>query len=104
MDVQHRTRPIHPGEVLARRLDDLDLTIKAFAGELAVPVSRVSAILKGRGRINADTALRLARYFGTTPEFWVYLQQTYELRVAELEAGEEINAQVQPRACLDPSR
>lgn len=104
MDVQNRTRPVHPGELLARRLDDLDLTIKACARDLAVPVSRLSAILKGRGRINADTALRLGRYFGTTPEFWVYLQQAYELRVAELEAGDEINAQVRPRAWADPSR
>lgn len=93
---------MHPGEILAEELDDLGLTVKALAGELAVPVSRVTAILKGRTRVNADTALRLARYFGTTPEFWLSIQQSYELSSAEREFGAEINAQVQPRVSADP--
>ena len=95
--------PMHPGEILAEELDDLGLTVKALAGELAVPVSRVTAILKGRTRVNADTALRLARYFGTTPEFWLTIQQNYELHSVERECGAEIKEQVQPRVPADPS-
>jgi len=100
--VRNGSPPIHPGEILSEELDDLGLTVKALAGELAVPVSRVSAILKGRTRVSADTALRLARYFGTTPEFWLSVQQNYELHAAERESGAEIKEQVQPRASLDP--
>ena len=77
--------PVHPGEILAD------------AGHLAVPTNRITAILNGQRGVTADTALRLARYFGTTPEFWLNLQKTYELRAAEIESGDEINAQVQPR-------
>lgn len=95
---------MHPGEILAEELDDLGLTVKALAGDLGVPVSRVTAILKGRTRVNADTALRLARYFGTTPEFWLAIQQNYELHSAERESGAEIKEQVQPRASAGPGR
>jgi len=89
--------PVHPGEILADELDELGLTANALAGQLAVPTNRVTAILKGQRGVTADTALRLARYFGTTPEFWLNLQKTYELRLAEIESGEEINTQVHPR-------
>ena len=89
--------PVHPGEILADELEELGLTANALAGHLAVPTNRVTAILKGQRGVTADTALRLARYFGTTPEFWVNLQKTYELRLAEIQSGDEINAQVHPR-------
>ena len=89
--------PIHPGEILADELAELSLTANALAGHLAVPANRITAILKGQRGVTADTALRLARYFGTSPEFWLGLQQTYELRVAEIGSGDEINAQVRPR-------
>ncbi len=89
--------PVHPGEILADELEELGLTANALAGHLAVPTNRITAILKGQRGVTADTALRLARYFGTTPEFWLNLQTTYELRVAEIESGDQINAQVQPR-------
>ena len=97
-------RPVQPGEILAENLDDLGLSAKALACQLAVPVSRSSAILKGRTRVSAETALRLARYFGTTPEFWMSFQQNFELHAAELDFGDDINHEVQPRACPDPSR
>ena len=90
--------PVHPGEILADELRELGLTANALAGHLAVPTNRVTAILNGQRGVTADTALRLARYFGMTPEFWLHLQTTYELRVAEIESGDQINAQVQPRA------
>ena len=89
--------PVHPGEILADELRELGLTANALAGHLAVPTNRVTAILNGQRGVTADTALRLARYFGMTPEFWLHLQTTYELRVAEIESGDQINAQVQPR-------
>ena len=90
--------PVHPGEILADELAELSLTANALAGHLAVPANRITAILKGQRGVTADTALRLARYFGTSPEFWLGLQQTYELRAAEIESGDAINAQVRPRS------
>ncbi len=75
-------RPAHPGEILAEELEELGLSANALAHALGVP---------------ADAALRLSRYFGTTPLLWLNLQKTFELRTAEIEAGEEIAGQVQPR-------
>ncbi len=98
MAVRRKLPPVHPGKILADELAETSLTANALAGRLGVPANRITAILKGQRGVTADTALRLARYFGTTPEFWLRLQQTYELRVAEIESGDEIKAQVQPRA------
>ena len=98
MRVRNGMPPVHPGEILADELAEISLTANALAGHLAVPANRITAILKGQRGVTADTALRLARYFGTSPEFWLGLQQTYELRVAEIGSGDEINAQVRPRS------
>lgn len=89
---------IHPGEHLRDELEELGLSARAFARLLDIPVNRVTQILNGQRGVSADTALRLARYFGTSAEFWMNLQQTYELRLAEQEAGREIAARVRPRA------
>lgn len=89
---------IHPGEHLRDELDELGLSARAFARLLDIPVNRVTQILNGQRGVSADTALRLSRYFGTSAEFWMNLQQTYELRLAEQEAGREIAARVRPRA------
>lgn len=89
---------IHPGEHLRDELDELGLSARAFARLLDIPVNRVTQILNGQRGISADTALRLARYFGTSAAFWMNLQQTYELRRAEQEAGQQIAARVRPRA------
>ncbi len=97
MPVRSGMAPVHPGEILADELEELSLTANALAGHLAVPTNRITAILNGQRGVTADTALRLARYFGTTPEFWLSLQQTYELRVAQIESGDLIEAQVSPR-------
>ena len=64
---------------------------------LGVPVNRITQILNGQRGVTADTALRLARYFGTTPQLWLNLQQTWELRRAEIDAGDQIIARIQPR-------
>lgn len=89
---------IHPGEHLRDELEELGLSARAFAKALDIPVNRVTQILNGQRGVTADTALRLARYFGTSAEFWMNLQQIYELRLAEQEAGREIAARVRPRA------
>ena len=90
-------RPVHPGEILREELESLEISANAFAAALDVPGNRITAILNGQRGITADTALRLSRYLGTTPEFWLNLQKTYELRVAEVEMGEVIRKTVKPR-------
>ena len=89
---------IHPGEHLREELDELGMSARAFATALDVPVNRVAQILRGQRAITADTALRLARYFGSSPEFWLNLQKMYELRKAEQQVGKVIRARVRPRA------
>ncbi len=88
-------RPIHPGEILREEfLGPLDMSALALANALAVPANRISGILNTTRGVTADTALRLARYFGTTPEFWLGLQQAFDLRVAERESGATIQRAV----------
>ena len=90
-------RPVHPGEILRDELQTLGLSANALSKALSVPVNRITAILHGQRGVTADTALRLARYFGTTPQLWLNLQQTYELRRAEIAVGRRIAERVQPR-------
>ena len=97
MNVKNRMRPVHPGEILREELHALEMSAKAFSEALDVPGNRITMILKGQRGITADTALRLSRYLGTTPEFWLNLQKSYELRIAQLEAGEEIMQSIKPR-------
>ncbi len=93
-----RLPPVHPGEVLRHDfLDPLSLTAHALALALRVPPNRVTAILAGERAVTAETALRLARHFGTSAGFWLNLQKAYELDVAERAAGERIRAEVAPR-------
>jgi len=81
MKSKNGMRPIHPGEILREEyLVPLDMSANALAQALGVPANRISAIVAGERGVTADTALRLARAFGTTPEFWLNLQQSYELR------------------------
>ena len=90
-------RPVHPGEVLQDELDHLGLTASAFARALGVPANRVTAILNGQRGITADTALRLARYFGSGPEIWMNLQSNHDLAVARRDHGKAIEATVSTR-------
>jgi len=90
--------PTHPGEVLQEDfLVPLGLSQYALAKAIAVPQIRVSEIVRGMRSITPDTALRLARYFGTSPEFWVGMQATYDLETARDRVGAEVEAQVHPR-------
>jgi addiction module HigA family antidote len=89
----------HPGEVLAEEfLGPLGLSANALALALRVPATRVGAIVKGERAVSADTALRLARYFGTSAEFWLSLQSSHDLSKARAELGEAIARDVNPRA------
>jgi antitoxin HigA-1 len=82
--------PIHPGEHLAEELRELDMSAAELARRLDVPTNRVTQILNGRRAITGDTALRLAHFFGTSPEFWLNLQSLYEIRLAERKSGKSI--------------
>ena len=97
MGERNRMRPVHPGEILREELDALGLSANALAKALGVPVNRITMILNGQRGVSADTALRLARYFGTTPQLWMNLQKSWELRRAEIESGQEIVERVTPR-------
>ena len=92
------TRPaIHPGEILADELQELNMSAAELARMLHVPTNRITQILNGQRSITADTALRLGQWFGTGPEFWLNLQKSYELRLAEQDVGEEIQNTILPR-------
>ena len=97
MNARNGMRPVHPGEILRDELNELGLSASALSKALGVPANRVTAILNGERGVSADTALRLARYFGTTPQLWLNLQKTWELRRAEIAAGREIALRVAPR-------
>ena len=91
--------PVPPGEILAEEyMAPLGLSANALARALDVPPNRITAILNDTRSITADTALRLARYFGTTPRFWLNLQTAHDLERAERAGGPAIEARVQPRA------
>jgi addiction module HigA family antidote len=84
--------PIHPGEHLAAELDALEMSAAELARHLSVPTNRVTQILNGQRAVTGDTALRLAHFFGTSPEFWLNLQKLYELRLAERDSGPLVRA------------
>ena len=89
--------PIHPGETLREDfLKPLGLSANRLAMELLVPVTRINDIVRCKRAISADTALRLARYFGTTPQFWMNLQANYDLEMAQDVRGLEIADRIRP--------
>jgi addiction module HigA family antidote len=92
-----RLPPIHPGEVLQDLLTESGLTANSLATALRVPANRVGGIIKGQRGITADTALRLARYFGTSAQMWLNLQAKYDLACAEDALGSQIEKEVLPR-------
>lgn len=95
--MQSRQDSIHPGEILRGRfLVPLGLTAYRLCKETGMPQDRVSRILAGTRAITADTALRLARFFGTPPEFWMILQAKHDLRVAVDKRGKAIEKQITP--------
>jgi addiction module HigA family antidote len=94
--VEKRLAPIHPGEILREEfLEPLEMNMKALAEAIHVPPNRVGQIVAGGRSITAETALRFARFFGTTPEFWLNLQQRYDLNVARDHYGRQIEREIQ---------
>ena len=95
----NKMRPIHPGEVLREEfLVPLGLTAHALSQALRIPAPRVNDIVRERRSVTPDTALRLARHFGTTAQFWINLQASYDLKIAMRKAGTRITREVEPRA------
>lgn len=91
--------PIHAGEILrAEFLDDMGISVYALAKALGIPRTRLNDIVRGRRGITADTALRLARYFGTDAQSWINLQTRYDLEIAALVLGNRLEREVTPRA------
>ena len=88
MEPKNKMRPIHPGEILREEfLVPLGMSAHALSLELKVPAPRINDIVRERRAITPDTALRLARYFGTTAQFWMNLQTSYDLKIAERATG-----------------
>lgn len=91
--------PILPGEILSEEfMKPLDLSINALAREIDVPPNRISEIVGGKRAITADTALRLGKYFGVSPEIWLGLQADYDIRVAKQTTWPKIEPRVRARA------
>lgn len=88
--------PIHPGEVLKTVLDDAGLNAHRLALALHVPANRISDILRGKRPVTADTALRLARFFGTSAQMWINLQAKYDLQIAEDRLSAKVADEVRP--------
>ena len=91
-------KPVHPGRLLRREMQARSLSANALALALRVSSGRITDILNGKRGVSPETAMRLARYFGNSARFWLNLQTTYELEVAEAELGERIAAEVAPAA------
>ena len=94
-----RLAPVHPGEILRDEfLTPMELSVYRLARVLKIPRPRLNDLVLGRRAVTIDTALRLGRYFGTTPEFWINLQTRYDLDVAEHTLRREIEREIEPHA------
>ena len=97
MPQRRKLPPIHPGELLHDELEEIGTSLNELARALRVPMNRISALVNGKRSITADTAMRLARYFGTSPQYWLNLQSAYDLEVAAIKIGSKIDREVLPR-------
>ena len=98
MPKRRKMPPIHPGSLLKDELDELGVSLNELSRAIRVPMNRVSAIVNGKRSITVDTALRLARYFGTSPQMWLNLQLAYDLEVAGADLQPRIEREVLPRS------
>jgi len=89
--------PIHPGELLRDEFNEIGVSLNELGRALRVPMNRISAIVNGKRAITVDTAMRLARYLGTSPQYWLNLQNAYDLEVAGRELKSRIEREVLPR-------
>jgi len=93
--------PLHPGKILLHEfLNELGITSYALAKSVGVPTNRITGIVNGDRSISADTALRLGRFFGNSPEFWMNLQMHYDLKLAERRSGRQILQVVQQSSAI----
>jgi len=93
--------PLHPGKILLHEfLNELGITSYALAKRVGVPTNRITGIVNGDRSISADTALRLGRFFGNSPEFWMNLQMHYDLKLAERRSGRQIRQVVQQSSVM----
>ena len=97
MAQRRKLPPIHPGELLRDELNEIGVSLNELARALRVPMNRISAIVNGKRSITVDTAMRLARYFGTSPQYWLNLQNAYDLENAAREIRPRIEREVLPR-------
>jgi addiction module HigA family antidote len=96
--VKNGMRPVHPGEILLEefmKASDPAINANTLAKALEVPANRITAIIKGQRGITGDTAVRLAAFFNTTAEFWMNLQKTYELRLAEQALPDKVRRHIE---------
>lgn len=99
--VKNNMRPIHPGEILREEyLAPLGMTSNALSIHLRIPAPRINDVVREKRAVSTDTALRLARYFDTTAQYWLNLQTSYDLKMAEREVGSKIVADIQPLETL----
>jgi addiction module HigA family antidote len=96
----NKMRAIHPGEILKGELEEMNLSTNAFAKALDVPANRITAILNEQRSVTADTALRLAQFFGSTPDFWMSLQSSYDVKITRAAVGKEFEKSVKPKELL----
>jgi addiction module HigA family antidote len=93
---QNKLAPVHPGRILAEDLNDMGISVNRLARDTRMPLSRASDLVNGKRAITAETALRLARFFGTSPEYWLNLQTKYDLDVAKHQVAAAIEREVLP--------
>jgi antitoxin HigA-1 len=94
MSDDNTMNPMHPGEHLAEFLDEMGISQYRLAHDISVPPRRINEIVKGKRAVTADTALRLGRYFGMSAQFWMNLQDRYELEVTERALGDRLDQEV----------
>ncbi|WP_018867453.1 MULTISPECIES: HigA family addiction module antitoxin [unclassified Thioalkalivibrio] len=97
MTAQDIEAPIHPGQHLAEFIEEAGISQYRLAHDISVPPRRINEIVQGKRAITADTALRLGRYFRTSPEFWMNLQDHFELEQARQSLGPRLEQEVHPR-------
>lgn len=95
--IKNKMRPIHPGEILREEyLLPLGMSANALSIALRIPAPRINEVVRERRGITSDTALRLARFFNTTPQFWLNLQTSFDLKQTEIQVGEKIEREIHP--------
>ena len=101
MTAKDVTTPVHPGMILCEELKELGLSRAEFDAALALPAGATKPLLEQRDGVTPELALRLGRYFGTSSEFWIDMQNAYDLKIAKRKHGAAIAAQITPRITLD---